>query len=76
MQTIKKKRGLSSLDLIDLLQALTAGSKQDGLNRSNEESTKMPLVTPYTQALGFTRDQTRGEKVDCAELENRQPTIL
>jgi hypothetical protein len=60
MQTMKKKPELSSLDLIDLLQALTAGSKQDGLNRSNEESTKMPLVTPFTQALGFSRDQTRG----------------
>jgi len=79
------------LDLIDHLQTLAARAKQAGPSLTNEEATKMALIAPFIQALGydifnpaevkpeFSADLPgikQGERVDYAVLENGQPKIL
>jgi hypothetical protein len=79
------------LDLIDQLQTLAARAKQAGPSLTNEEATKMALIAPFIQALGydifnptevkpeFSADLPgikQGERVDYAVLENGQPKIL
>ena len=73
------------MDLIDHLQTLAARAKQTGTSLTNEEATKMALVAPFLQALGydifnpmevkpeFAADLPgikQGERVDYAVLEN------
>jgi hypothetical protein len=79
------------LDLIDQLQTLAARAKQVGPSLTNEEATKMALIAPFIQALGydifnptevkpeFSADLPgikQGERVDYAVLENGHPKIL
>ncbi|MCT0208668.1 type I restriction endonuclease [Synechococcus sp. CS-1332] len=79
------------MDLIDHLQALSARAQQTGSNLTNEEATKMALIAPFLQALGydifnpnevmpeFSADLPmikQGERVDYAILENGEPKIL
>jgi predicted type IV restriction endonuclease len=79
------------MDLIDQLQTLAARAKQTGTSLTNEEATKMALVAPFLQALGydifnpmevkpeFAADLPgikQGERVDYAVLENGEPKIL
>ena len=79
------------MDLIDHLQTLAARAKQAGPSLTNEEATKMALIAPFIQALGydifnpaevkpeFSADLPgikQGERVDYAVLENGQPKIL
>jgi hypothetical protein len=80
------------MDLIDQLQVLATRAQQTGADLRNEESTKMALITPFIQALGydifnpaevmpeFTADLPgiikAGERVDYAILEGGQPKIL
>ena len=79
------------MDLIDHLQALAARAEQTGDSLTNEEATKMALIAPFIQALGydifnptevkpeFSADLPgikQGERVDYAVLENGQPKIL
>ncbi len=82
---------VAALDLIDHLQTLSTRAKQAGPNLTNEEATKMALIAPFIQALGydifnpaevkpeFSADLPgikQGERVDYAILENEQPKIL
>jgi hypothetical protein len=79
------------LDLIDQLQTLAARAKQVGPSLTNEEATKMALIAPFIQALGydiFNPTEVKpeisadlpgikqGERVDYAVLENGHPKIL
>jgi predicted type IV restriction endonuclease len=79
------------MDLIDHLQTLAARADQTGDSLTNEEATKMALIAPFIQALGydifnptevkpeFSADLPgikQGERVDYAVLENGQPKIL
>jgi hypothetical protein len=79
------------LDLIDQLQTLAARAMQAGPSLTNEEATKMALIAPFIQALGydifnpaevkpeFSADLPgikQGERVDYAVLENGEPKIL
>lgn len=79
------------MDLIDQLQTLAERAKQAGPSLTNEEATKMALIAPFIQALGydifnptevkpeFSADLPglkQGERVDYAVLENGQPKIL
>jgi len=79
------------MDLIDHLQTLATRAEQLGPNLTNEEATKMALIAPFIQALGydifnpaevmpeFRADLPgikQGERVDYAILENSKPTIL
>ena len=79
------------MDLIDHLQTLATRAEQLGPNLTNEEATKMALIAPFIQALGydifnpaevmpeFRADLpgiNQGERVDYAILENSKPTIL
>ncbi len=79
------------MDLIDHLQGLAARAEQTGDSLTNEEATKMALIAPFIQALGydifnptevkpeFSADLPgikQGERVDYAVLENGQPKIL
>jgi len=79
------------MDLIDHLQTLAARAEQTGDSLTNEEATKMALIAPFIQALGydifnptevkpeFSADLPgikQGERVDYAVLENGQPKIL
>jgi predicted type IV restriction endonuclease len=79
------------MDLIDHLQNLAARAEQTGDSLTNEEATKMALIAPFIQALGydifnptevkpeFSADLPgikQGERVDYAVLENGQPKIL
>jgi len=79
------------MDLIDHLQTLSTRAEQLGPNLTNEEATKMALIAPFIQALGydifnpaevmpeFRADLPgikQGERVDYAILENSKPTIL
>jgi hypothetical protein len=79
------------MDLIDHLQGLAARAEQTGESLTNEEATKMALIAPFIQALGydifnpnevkpeFSADLPgikQGERVDYAVLENGQPKIL
>lgn len=79
------------MDLIDHLQGLAARADQTGDSLTNEEATKMALIAPFIQALGydihnptevkceFSADLPgikQGERVDYAVLENGQPKIL
>lgn len=72
------------MDLIDQLQALAARAQQTSENLTNEEATKMALIAPFIQALGydifnpcevkpeFTADLAgikQGERVDYAVLD-------
>ena len=41
------------MDLIDHLQALAARAEQTGDSLTNEEATKMALIAPFIQALGY-----------------------
>jgi len=81
----------ASMDLIDYLQNLAARAEQTGDSLTNEEATKMALIAPFIQALGydifnptevkpeFSADLPgirQGERVDYAVLENGQPKIL
>jgi hypothetical protein len=82
---------VATLDLIDHLQTLAARAKQAGPSLTNEEATKMALIAPFIQSLGydifnpaevkpeFSADLPgikQGERVDYAILENDQPKIL
>ena len=79
------------MDLIDQLQTLAARAKQVGPSLTNEEATKMALIAPFIQALGydifnptevkpeFSADLPgikQGERVDYAILEDGHPKIL
>lgn len=79
------------MDLIDHLQTLQARAEQTGASLTNEEATKMALIAPFIQALGydifnptevkpeFSADLPgikQGERVDYAVLENGVPKIL
>ena len=79
------------MDLIDHLQNLAARAEQTGDSLTNEEATKMALIAPFIQALGydifnptevkpeFSADLPgikQGERVDYAVLENGIPKIL
>jgi hypothetical protein len=79
------------MDLIDHLQGLATRAEQTGEGLTNEEATKMALIAPFIQALGydifnplevkpeFSADLPgikQGERVDYAVLENGQPKIL
>ena len=79
------------MDLIDHLQGLATRAEQTGASLTNEEATKMALIAPFIQALGydifnpmevkpeFSADLPgikQGERVDYAVLENGQPKIL
>jgi len=79
------------MDLIDQLEALASRADQVGSNLTNEESTKMALIAPFIQALGYDifnptevkpefaadlPDIKQGERVDYAVLENGHPKIL
>ena len=79
------------MDLINHLEALASRAEQVGSNLTNEESTKMALIAPFIQALGydifnptevkpeFAADLPgikQGERVDYAVLENGHPKIL
>lgn len=41
------------VDLIDQLQAIAARAQQTGDSLTNEEATKMALIAPFIQALGY-----------------------
>lgn len=41
------------MDLIDQLQALATRAEQSGEGLTNEEATKMALIAPFIQALGY-----------------------
>lgn len=79
------------VDLIDHLESLTARAEQTGSSLTNEEATKMALIAPFIQALGydifnptevkpeFAADLPgikQGERVDYAVLEDGHPKIL
>ena len=79
------------MDLIDHLQTLASRAQQAGDSLTNEEATKMALIAPFLQALGydifnpvevkpeFSADLPgikQGERVDYAILENGHPKIL
>jgi hypothetical protein len=79
------------MDLIDHLQTLASRAQQAGDSLTNEEATKMALIAPFIQALGydifnpvevkpeFSADLPgikQGERVDYAILENGHPKIL
>ena len=79
------------MDLIDHLQVLSTRAEQVGDSLTNEEATKMALIAPFIQSLGydifnptevkpeFSADLPgikQGERVDYAVLENGQPKIL
>ena len=79
------------MDLIDHLQGLATRAEQAGDSLTNEEATKMALIAPFIQALGydifnptevkpeFSADLPgikQGERVDYAVLENGVPKIL
>ncbi len=81
----------AEMDLIDHLQGLATRAEQTGDSLTNEEATKMALIAPFIQALGydifnptevkpeFSADLPgikQGERVDYAVLENGQPKIL
>lgn len=79
------------MDLIDHLQVLAARAQQIEDSLTNEEATKMALIAPFIQALGydifnptevkpeFSADLPgikQGERVDYAVLEDGHPKIL
>ncbi|MEB3305392.1 MAG: type I restriction endonuclease [Cyanobacteriota bacterium] len=79
------------MDLIDQLKALALRAEKAGPNLTNEEATKMALIAPFIQALGydifnpaevmpeFRADLPgikQGERVDYAIIMNEQPQIL
>jgi hypothetical protein len=79
------------MDLIDHLQTLAARAQQIEDSLTNEEATKMALIAPFIQALGydifnptevkpeFSADLPgikQGERVDYAVLEDGHPKIL
>ena len=79
------------MDLIDHLETLAARAEQIEDSLTNEEATKMALIAPFIQALGydifnptevkpeFSADLPgikQGERVDYAVLENGIPKIL
>lgn len=80
-----------AVDLIDQLQALAKRAKETADNLQNEEATKMALIAPFVQALGYDifnpaevmpeysadfPEIKSGERVDYAILENGKPKIL
>ena len=79
------------MDLIDQLEALAERARQTSASLTNEEATKMALIAPFIQSLGydifnptevkpeFSADLPgvkQGERVDYAVLENGIPKIL
>jgi hypothetical protein len=79
------------MDLIDRLQALASRAQQASDSLTNEEATKMALIAPFIQSLGydifnpvevkpeFSADLPgikQGERVDYAILEDGHPKIL
>ena len=73
------------MDLIDQLQTLAKRAKESADSLQNEEATKMALITPFIQALGYDiynpsevmpeysadfPEIKQGERVDYAILEN------
>lgn len=79
------------MDLIDQLHALAKRAKETEDNLQNEEATKMALIAPFVQALGYDifnpaevmpeysadfPEIKSGERVDYAILENGKPKIL
>ena len=79
------------MDLIDQLQGLAARAQQTSSSLTNEEATKMALIAPFIQSLGydifnpievkpeFSADLPgikQGERVDYAILEDGHPKIL
>ena len=79
------------MDLIDQLQTLAKRAKESADNLQNEEATKMALITPFIQALGYDifnpsevmpeysadfPEIKQGERVDYAILENGNPKFL
>lgn len=79
------------MDLIDQLQALMKRAKETAENLQNEEATKMALIAPFIQVLGYDifnpsevmpeysadfPEIKSGERVDYAILEQGKPKIL
>lgn len=79
------------MDLIDQLQALAKRAKETAESLQNEEATKMALIAPFIQSLGYDifnpsevmpeysadfPEIKSGERVDYAILENGKPKIL
>ena len=79
------------MDLIDQLQILAKRARDTADNLQNEEATKMALIAPFIQTLGYDifnpaevmpeytadfPDIRSGERVDYAILENGKPKIL
>jgi predicted type IV restriction endonuclease len=80
------------MDLIDHLQALADRAEKTEKSLTNEDATKMALIAPFLQALGydifnpmevkpeFSADlpgiNKKDERVDYAVLENGEPKIL
>ena len=44
---------IGCMDLIDHLETLAARAEQTGESLTNEEATKMALIAPFIQALGY-----------------------
>lgn len=80
-----------AMDMIDHLQVLATRAQQIEDSLTNEEATKMALIAPFIQALGydifnptevkpeFSADLPgikQGERVDYAVLEDGHPKIL
>jgi len=79
------------MDLVDQLQVLAKRASNSADSLQNEEATKMALITPFIQALGYDifnpaevmpefsadfPEIKQGERVDYAILENGVPKIL
>lgn len=86
-----RNKRCSAMDFLDHLQTLSVRAEQAGESLTNEEATKMALIAPFIQALGydifnpnevkpeFSADLPgikQGERVDYAVLENGVPKIL
>ena len=79
------------MDLLDQLQVLAKRAKQSANDLTNEEATKMALIAPFIQVLGYDifnpaevmpeysadfPEIKSGERVDYAIVENGSPKIL
>lgn len=88
MVILKKE---TEMDLLDQLHVLSKRARQFANDLNNEESTKMTLITPFIQILGYDTsnpaevmpeytadfpDIKSGERVDYAVVEKGIPKIL
>jgi hypothetical protein len=85
------ERNTPTMDLIDQLKALSLRAEKTGGSLTNEEATKMALIAPFIQALGYEIFNPaevmpeyradlpgikQGERVDYAVIINGKPQIL